>query len=87
MMYKVKGIVKTSGAGRTATWGAQYGTVVKVLENTALIQWHDSAVEDEMEFNELISTGEFAPQIPSNYRKLCLTGDEITAETLVSIND
>jgi len=84
-MYKVKEIVKTSGAGRTATWGEQYGTIVKVLEDTVLVLWHNTAVEDEMDFDELVSTGEFAPQNPSNYRKLCLRGDEITDEVLVTI--
>lgn len=86
-MYKVKEIVKTSGAGRTAAWGEQYGTIVKVLEDTVLVQWHNTAVEDEMDFDKLVSTGEFAPQIPSSYRKLCLRADEITDEVLVTIND
>lgn len=59
-MFKVKEIVKTSGRGRTAGWDEQTGTVTKVLENTVLVQWHNLAVVDEMEFDELISTGEFA---------------------------
>lgn len=83
-MFIVKEIVKTSGKGRTAGWGEQYGTVVKALENTALVQWRDSAVEDEMQFDELVSTGEFAPEIPQNYRRICLSGNEITADTLLT---
>lgn len=84
-MFKVKEIVKTSGKRRTATWGEQYGTVAKVLENTVLVQWDNCAVQDEMHFDELISTGEFAEQIPHNYRKLRVGKNEITADTLVRI--
>lgn len=81
-MFKVKEIVKTSGKGRTAGWGEQTGMITKVLENTVLVQWHDSAVGDEMEFDELVSTGEFVEQVFSNYRKLCISGDEITADRI-----
>lgn len=83
-MFKAKEIVKTSGKRRTATWGEQYGTVAKVLENTVLVQWHNCAVQDEMQFDELVSTGKFAPEIPQNYRKICLSGNEITADTLLT---
>jgi hypothetical protein len=61
--------------------------VTKVLESTVLVQWHDSAVEDEMKFDELISTGEFTDQVPNNYRRLCISEDEIVADMLVTIND
>lgn len=81
-MFKVKEIVKTSGKGRTADWDEQIGTVTKVLENTVLVQWHKLAVVDEMEFDELVSTGEFVEQVLSNYRKLFISGDEITANKL-----
>jgi hypothetical protein len=86
-MFKVKEIIKTSGRGRTASWEEQTGTVTKVLESTVLVQWHDSAVEDEMKFDELISTGEFTDQVPNNYRRLCISEDEIVADMLVTIND
>jgi len=82
-MFKLKEIVKISGKGRTAAWGEQHGTVVEVMESTVLVQWHNSAVVDEMEFDELISTGEFANQAPNNYRRLDLNGNEITADKLI----
>jgi hypothetical protein len=37
-----------------------------------------------MEFDELVSTREFVEQASSNYRRLCISGDEITANKLVT---
>jgi hypothetical protein len=70
-MFKVKEIVKPSGKGRTSSWEENLrGTVTQVLETTVCVQWHDSAVEDELEFCELFSTGEFADEVPHNYCKI-----------------
>lgn len=86
-MFKVKEIVKTSGRGRTASWDELTGTVTEVLETTVLVQWHNLAVEDEMKFDELVSTGEFADQVLSNYRRISINGNEITADSLVAIEE
>ena len=63
-MIQVKEIVKPSGKGRTADWPQDLGTVTKVTENSVFVQWHDCAVEDELKFDEVVSTGTFAEIIP-----------------------
>ena len=63
-MFRVKEIVKTSGRGRTADWPEQVGTVTSVTAGSVFVQWHDCAVEDEMNCDELVSTGAFNDVVP-----------------------
>jgi hypothetical protein len=63
-MFQVKGIVKPSGKERTADWPEYPGTVTKVTAESVFVQWHDCAVEDEMNFDELVSTGTFNDIVP-----------------------
>jgi hypothetical protein len=63
-MFQIKEIVKPSGKGRTADWPEQVGTVTKVTIKSVFVQWHDCAVEDEMNFDELVSTGTFNDIVP-----------------------
>lgn len=86
-MFRIKETVKPSGKGRTAGWGEIYGTITEVRESSVIVQWQDMAVEDEMGFDELIATGEFAEKVPRNYRRL--NGDEnhSTAGTLFIAED
>ena len=63
-MFQIKEIVKPSGNGRTVDWPENLGTVTKVTKVSVFVQWHDCAVEDEMTFDELVSTGTFADKIP-----------------------
>jgi hypothetical protein len=63
-MFQIKEIVKPSGNGRTVDWPETFGTVTKVTKESIFVHWHDSAVEDEMNFDELVSTGTFADKIP-----------------------
>jgi len=63
-MFRVKEIVKPSGKGRTADWLEHPGTVTKVTAESVFVQWHDCAVEDEMNFDELVSTGTFNDIVP-----------------------
>lgn len=58
-MFRIKEIVKPSGKGRTADWPEHVGTVTKVTIESVFVQWHGCAVEDEMNFDELVSTGAF----------------------------
>ena len=75
-MFRIKEIVKPSGKGRTADWPENVGTVTKVMQETVLVQWHDCAVEDEMSFDELISTGTFADKVPIVVAELPPTKEE-----------
>ena len=63
-MFRIKEIVKPSGNGRTADWPEHVGTVTRVTKESVFVQWHDCAVEDEMSFDELISTGAFNDIVP-----------------------
>jgi len=63
-MFRIKEIVKPSGKGRTADWPEQVGTVTRVTAGSLFVQWHDCAVEDEMDFDELVSTGAFNDIVP-----------------------
>jgi hypothetical protein len=56
-MFFVGEVVTSSGKGRIATWDGMVGTVVRVERTSVLVQWHNVAVEDEMDFGELVSTG------------------------------
>jgi hypothetical protein len=51
-------VVMPSDKGRTATWDWHVGTVPGV-EGTVLGQWHNFALEGEIEFVEVVSTGTF----------------------------
>jgi hypothetical protein len=50
-------VVKPSGKGRTATWDGMVGTVVRFEGASVFVQWHNVAVEDERDCEELVSTG------------------------------
>jgi len=63
-MFQVKEIVKPSGKGRTADWPEHLGTVTRVTAESVFVQWHDYAVEDEMKFDELVSTDTFSDIVP-----------------------
>jgi hypothetical protein len=63
-------VVKPSGNGRTATWEGMVGTVTRVEEASVFAQWHDVAVEDEMDFEELVSTSTFSEKAPHHARVL-----------------
>ncbi len=63
-------IVKPSGTGRTATWDGMVGTVVRVERSSVFVQWHNVAVEDELEVEELVSTGTFQKKVPHHARVL-----------------
>jgi hypothetical protein len=63
-MFRVKEVVRPSGKDRTAGWPRQAGTVTKVMADSVFVQWDDCAVEDEMTFDELVSTGTFSDIVP-----------------------
>jgi hypothetical protein len=63
-MFRIKEIVKPSGRGRTADWSKHIGTVTKVMAESVFVQWHDCAIEDEMNFDEIVSTGTFNDIVP-----------------------
>jgi hypothetical protein len=58
-MFFVGEVVKPSGEGRTATWEGMVGTVTRVEGKSVFVQWHNVAVEDELDFEELVSTGTY----------------------------
>jgi hypothetical protein len=64
-MLRIKEIVRRSGKGRTADWPEHVGTVTRVTAESVFVQWHDYAVEDEMTFDELLSTDAFADDLPT----------------------
>ena len=63
-MFRIKEIVKPSGKGRTADWPERIGTLTRVTKESVFVQWHDCAVEDEMNSDELTSTGTFNDIVP-----------------------
>lgn len=69
-MFFVGEVVKPSGKGRTATWDGMVGTVVRVEGKFVYVQWHDCAVEDELDVEELVSTGTFQQRVPHHARVL-----------------
>ena len=69
-MFRIKEIVKPSGRGRTADWSKHIGTVTRVTKVSVFVQWHDCAVEDEMNSGELVSTGTFNDSVPVVVAKL-----------------
>ena len=46
------------------------GTVVRLEGKSVFVQWHNVAVENEMEFGELVSTGTFQKRVPNLARVL-----------------
>ena len=75
-MLRVKEIVKTSAKGRTADWPEHIGTVTRVTKDSVFVQWQNYAVEDEMSFDELISTRTFVDKLPVVVAELPLTEEE-----------
>ena len=75
-MFQVKEIVKTSAKGRTADWPEHIGTVTRVTKDAVFVQWQNYAVEDEMSFDELISTRTRADKLPFVVAELPLTEEE-----------
>jgi len=69
-MFFVGEVVKPSGKGRTATWEGMVGTVTRVEGTSVFVQWHDCAVEDQLDFEELVSTGTFQKSVPHHARVL-----------------
>ena len=69
-MFFVGEVVKPSGKGRTATWEGMVGTVIRVDGPSVFVQWHDCAVEEELEPEELVSTGTFNEKVPHHARVL-----------------
>jgi hypothetical protein len=69
-MFQIKEIVKPSGKGRTAYWPEHIGTVTRVTRESVFVQWHDCAIEDEMNFDELVTTGTFNDSVPVVVAKL-----------------
>jgi hypothetical protein len=69
-MFQIKEIVKRSRKGRTADWPKHLGTVTRIMSGSVFVQWHDSAVDDEMKFDELISSGAFNDNVPVVIAKL-----------------
>ena len=69
-MFFVGEVVKPSGKGRTATWEGMVGTVTRVEGTAVFVQWHNVAVEDELDVEELVSTGTFQQRVPHHARML-----------------
>ena len=69
-MFIVGEIVKPSGKGRTATWDGMVGTVVRVEGTSVFVQWHNVAVEDQLDFDEIVTTNTFAKPVPHHARVL-----------------
>jgi hypothetical protein len=63
-MFRIREIVKPSGKGRTAEWPEHIGTVTSVTKESVFVQWHDCTFEDEMNSDELVSTGTFNDIVP-----------------------
>ena len=69
-MFMVGEIVRPSGAGKTATWENIAETVTRVTEGSVFVEWHNGAVEDELDFEEVVSTQTFNKTIPHHARVL-----------------
>ncbi|OFV98870.1 MAG: hypothetical protein A3H28_14995 [Acidobacteria bacterium RIFCSPLOWO2_02_FULL_61_28] len=69
-MFLVGEVVRPSGTGRTATWEGMIGTVVRCEGTSVFVQWHNVAVEDELGFEEVVSTGTFQQRVPHHGRVL-----------------
>ena len=77
-MFQTKEIVKPSGKGRTADWPEHVGTVSKVTAESVFVQWHDCAIEDELRFDEVASTGTFNDLVPVVVAELLLPEEKPT---------
>lgn len=62
-MFFVGEVVKPSGKGRTATWDGMVGTVVRVDGTSIFVQWHNVAVEDELDIGGS-GLGTFQKRVP-----------------------
>jgi hypothetical protein len=74
-MFIIGEIVKPSGVGRTATWENICGTVTSVGDRSVIVQWHNIAVDEELDCEEVVSTHRFTSQIPHHARVLDGTED------------
>jgi hypothetical protein len=82
-MFMVGEIVKPSGKGRTSTWEGMVGTVTRVEGRSVFVQWHNVAVEDEADYDELVSTGRFNKRVPHHARMI----DSSEDGTLITFYD
>ena len=48
--------------------GGMVGTVTRVEGTSVFVQWHNVAVEDELDFEEVVSTGTFPKSVPHHAR-------------------
>lgn len=69
-MFVVGEVVRPSGKGRTATWEGMAGTVTRIDGASVFVQWHNCAVEDELDVEEVVSTGTFQTRVPHHARVL-----------------
>jgi hypothetical protein len=69
-------VVKPSGRVRTATWEGMAGTVTRVEGKSVFVQWHNVAVEDQLDFEEVFSTGTFQKRVPHHAVVLDGSDDE-----------
>ncbi len=69
-MFFVGEVVKPSGRGRTATWKGMVGTVTRVEGQSVFVQCHNVAVEDQLDFGDLVSTNTFQKRVPHHARIL-----------------
>ena len=74
-MLFVGEVVTPSGKGRTASWEGMVGTVVRVEGTSVFVQWHNVAVEDELDSEEVVSTGTFQQRVPHQARVLDSSDD------------
>lgn len=82
-MLFVGEVVKPSGTGRTANWEGMVGTVTRITEASVFVQWHNCAVEDELECEELVSMGTFQKRVPHHARVL----DDAGGNQLITFYD
>jgi hypothetical protein len=46
-------LVRSTGKGKTKTWGNHIGTVIRKRKNKIFVRWYDTSFEDEMDFDEV----------------------------------
>lgn len=46
-------LVRSTGKGKTKTWGNHIGTVIRKRKNKIYVRWYDTSFEDEMDFDEV----------------------------------
>src|SRR5437667_12874403 len=80
-MFFVGEIVKPSCRGRTASWEGMVGTVTRVKGTSVFVQWHNVAVEEELDFEEVVSTGTCQKSV-RHHTRLLAGSDEGTLVTL-----